>query len=160
VESRWLIHTKHNNIPINCRNEPKHDTVLTRSPWTISTDDAKHDGFRRSVRGPFTDRVLAHVRARVHVHVFHCPGECRRTTEKPADDDGPAALEAAYRRLIFDKTKESLAKHLIEGLYLVSKRYRHDPFGCLGRWLLIRADIRDEDRIEHELAENFLQTSR
>lgn len=44
-----------------------------------------------------------------------------------------------------DNIKQSLGKLLIEGLHKVSERYRHDPFKYLGQWLLIQADIRDEN---------------
>lgn len=46
--------------------------------------------------------------------------------------------------LIFEKTKDSLGEYLIEGIYLVAKNHRQDPFRFLGQWLLIQADIRDE----------------
>lgn len=48
-----------------------------------------------------------------------------------------------------EKIKQSLGKLLIEGLYQVTRKYRYDPFKCLGQWLLIQADIRDEIKICH-----------
>lgn len=46
---------------------------------------------------------------------------------------------------IVEKMKQSLGKLLVEGLHKVSKRYHRDPFRYLGQWLLIQADIRDEN---------------
>lgn len=52
--------------------------------------------------------------------------------------------------MIIEKAKISLGKCLVEGLYEVSRNYRHDPFTSLGKWLLIQADMRDEHKTEQE----------
>ncbi|XP_025200368.1 putative uncharacterized protein DDB_G0293878 [Melanaphis sacchari] len=66
--------------------------------------------------------------------------------------------ESAYKEameLILEETKVSLGQLLIEGLYFVSKRHRQDSFKCLGKWLLIQADIRDENKTEEESVLSF-----
>lgn len=63
-------------------------------------------------------------------------------TEKQMSNE--SAFEEAMQ-LIFEETKISLGKLLTEGLYIVSKRHRQDGFKYLGKWLLIQADIRDEN---------------
>lgn len=65
-----------------------------------------------------------------------------RQTEELANDE---AVE-----MMMKKAKMSLGKYLVEGLYEVSRNYRHDPFTSLGTWLLIQADIRDEHNIGQE----------
>lgn len=62
--------------------------------------------------------------------------------EKPITDE--SALNAALH-LMFEKMKNSLGNQLMEGLYIVSRKHRQDPFRYLGQWLLIQADIRDEN---------------
>lgn len=57
--------------------------------------------------------------------------------------------------LLFEETKESLGKLLVKGLYIVSKRYRQDPFKYLGKWLLVQADIRDENQTAEESMSSF-----
>lgn len=73
-------------------------------------------------------------------------------TEKQMSNES-AFTEAM--NLIFEETKESLGTLLVEGLYIVSKRHRQDPFRFLGKWLLIQADIRDENHAKEESMSSF-----
>lgn len=67
-------------------------------------------------------------------------------SKKQLNDD-EFAINAAVRR-IFENTKNTLGELLIEGLYQMATNNRQDPFGYLGKWLLIQADIIDENKIE------------
>lgn len=74
-------------------------------------------------------------------------------TEKQMTNDESEFIEAMD--LIFEETKASLGTLLIEGLYIVSKRHRQNSFKYLGKWLLIQADIRDENPTEVESLSSF-----
>jgi len=66
-------------------------------------------------------------------------------TERQISDDESEFHKAMG--LILEKTKSTLGRLLIDGIYLVSERHRQEPFKYLGQWLLIQADIRDENSI-------------
>lgn len=68
-------------------------------------------------------------------------------------NDDELAMNAALKQ-IFENTKNTLGELLIEGLYQMAKKNRQDPFGYLGKWLLIQADIIDENKIEHDSSTN------
>ncbi|XP_003243901.1 uncharacterized protein LOC100571868 [Acyrthosiphon pisum] len=74
-------------------------------------------------------------------------------TEKQMTNDESEFIEAMDR--IFEETKASLGTLLVEGLYIVSKRHRQNSFKYLGEWLLIQADIRDENQTEEESVSSF-----
>lgn len=57
-------------------------------------------------------------------------------------ESNQTVLEAI--EMILENTKLTLGSLLVEGLYVVAKDHRDDPFRYLGQWLLIQADIRDE----------------
>lgn len=63
-----------------------------------------------------------------------------KVAEEISDDK---ALSEAFE-MILESTKTSLGKLLVEGLALIANGHHQDPFGYLGRWLLIQADIKDE----------------
>lgn len=65
---------------------------------------------------------------------------CYKIAEEINDEK---ALPGAFE-MILENTKKSLGKLLVEGLDLVANGHHQDPFEYLGRWLLIQADIRDE----------------
>lgn len=65
---------------------------------------------------------------------------CYKEAEEISDEK---RLSEAFE-MILESTKKSLGKLLVEGLGLVANEHHQDPFGYLGRWLLIQADIRDE----------------
>ncbi|XP_060879974.1 uncharacterized protein LOC132951925 [Metopolophium dirhodum] len=74
-------------------------------------------------------------------------------TAKQMTNDESEFIEAMD--LIFEETKVSLGTLLVEGLYIVSKRHRQNSFKYLGEWLLIQADIRDENKTEEESVSSF-----
>jgi len=74
-------------------------------------------------------------------------------TAKQMTNDESEFIEAMD--LIFEETKVSLGTLLVEGLYIVSKSHRENSFKYLGEWLLIQADIRDENKTEEESVSSF-----
>jgi hypothetical protein len=68
-------------------------------------------------------------------------------TGKQKNDE---SMYQATMKQNIDNIKQSLGKLLIEGLHKVSERDRNDPFRYLGQWLLIQADIRDENTSQEE----------
>lgn len=117
---------------------------------------------KRSIHSPrvrleFPTRFIHYVNTNRRVRVYMCsyrsnvfvipfrfsPGKYHGP-EKPTDDNRSAS-STVYLERRAENIRKSLGNLLIEGLYHVSKKYRNDPFRCLGKWLLIQADIRDDE---------------
>lgn len=65
-------------------------------------------------------------------------------TEKQISDDKLEYDKAM--RLVIEDINKKIGPLLVEGIWRISKRHRHDPFKCLGRWLLSHVDVKAEEK--------------
>lgn len=65
-------------------------------------------------------------------------------SEKQISDD-KLAFDKAYKIIIEDINKK-IGPLLVKGIWRISKKYRHDPFKCLGRWLLSHVDVEVKEK--------------